>query len=154
MPPITVQHQTEIANTVRGYLSSSNNTATVRTNVRGRATSAPATGFPLKLEQVHNVNTQHGLPDNAVLKYNKTTGMWEPAEYAPPGSQVTAKRFDFNNSLDWLVVHNMNTTAFKKTLMLSDGSEFSAKTQIVDQNSFLVKLTSAQSGWVDVLFGA
>ena len=151
--PINVNHTTSPTNSVSGTISTGNNTATVRTTVPGRATSAPATGFPLALEQIHNVNTRNGIPDNAVLKYNKNTQQWEPAAYAAP-SNITNKRFDFNNSLEWLVVHNMGTTSFKETLVLSDGSKFSAKTKIIDSNSFLVKLTSAQSGWVDVLFGA
>ena len=148
MPPITyVDHTQETTNTV----SKNNNTATIRTNVPGRAASAPATGFPLKLEQVQNVNTKHGLPDNTVLKFNKSTGMWEPTPYVG-GSSVVTKRFDFVSSLEWLVTHNMNTTSFRETLVNQDGSKFTAKTRIIDENSFVVYLTTAESGWVDVIF--
>lgn len=132
-------------------VSTKNNTATIRTNVPGRATSAPATGFPLKLEQVQNVNTKNGLPDNAILKFNKSTGMWEPTSYIG-GSPVVTKRYSFTSSLEWLVTHNMNTTSFRETLVNSDGVKFSAKTKILDENSFVVFLTTAESGWVDVIF--
>ena len=82
---------------------------------------------------------------------NKETGMWEPNEYTG-GSPVVTKRYDFSNSLEWVVQHNMNTTSFRETLVHSDGSKFSAKTRIIDENSFVVNLTSAESGWVDVIF--
>lgn len=132
-------------------VSNLNNTVTIRTNVPGRATSAPATGFPLKLEQVQNVNTKNGISDNAILKFNKNTGMWEPVPYIG-GSSVVTKRFDFVTSLEWLVNHNMNTTSFRETLVNQDGSKFTAKTRIIDANSFVIYLTTAESGWVDVIF--
>lgn len=136
-----------------GQVSNTNNTVTVRTPVPGKASSAPATSFPTKLEQVQNVNTKFGLPDNAVLKFNKATGMWEPVEYrAMTGDPVVTKRYSFVDSLEWLVEHNMNTTAFRETLVLNDGTKFNAKTRIIDQNRFVVYLTSAESGWVDVVF--
>lgn len=149
MPPITYTQST--TDSASGAVSNSNKNVTIRTPVPGKATSAPATGFPLKLEQVQNVNTKHGIPDNSVLKFNKTTGMWEPSQYTG-GSPVTTKRFDFVNSLEWLVQHNMNTTSFRETLVQADGSKFTAKTKILDANSFVVYLTSAESGWVDVIF--
>jgi len=148
MPPIKYVDPSQ---STTQNISNVKNTVTVRTNVPGKATSAPATGFPLKLEQVQNVNTKNGIPNNAVLKFNKETGMWEPTEYTG-GSPVVTKRYDFSNSLEWVVQHNMNTTSFRETLVHSDGSKFSAKTRIIDENSFVVNLTSAESGWVDVIF--
>lgn len=148
MPPIKYVDPSQ---STTQNISNIKNTVTVRTNVPGKATSAPATGFPLKLEQVQNVNTKNGIPNNAVLKFNKETGMWEPAEYTG-GSPVVTKRYNFTNSLEWVVQHNMNTTSFRETLVHSDGTKFSAKTRILDENSFVVKLTSAESGWVDVIF--
>lgn len=139
--------------TPAGQIRSTNNTATIRTNIPGKATSAPATAFPLKIEQIQNVNTKFGLPDNAVLKYSKTTGMWEPVEYKPAtGSTVTTKKYAFVNSLEWLVNHGMGTTSFRETLVHADGTKFNAKTKILDENNFVVYLTSAESGWVDVIF--
>lgn len=150
MPPIT--YTPKSTDTPNGALSNSNNTVTIRTTVPGKATSAPATGFPLKLEQVQNVNTKNGIPNNSVLRFNRTNGMWEPFEMTGGGNPVVTKRFDFTNSLEWLVQHDMNTTSFRETLVQSDGSKFSAKTKILDSNSFLITLTSAESGWVDVIF--
>lgn len=150
MPPI---QYSDTSSESTGQVKTGNNTVTIRTTVPGRATSAAATGFPLKLEQVQNVNTKHGIPDNAILKYNKTTGMWEPETYQPSvGSPVITKRFNFVDSLEWVVQHDMGTTAFRETLVNADGSKFTARTRILDINSFVVYLTSAESGWVDVIF--
>lgn len=135
-----------------GQINQSNKTVTIRTSIPGKGASAPATGFPLKLEQVQNVNTKHGIPNNAILKFDKTSGMWEPVEYAASGSPVVTRRFDFIDSLEWIVQHGMGTTSFRETLVQSDGTKFTAKTRILDSNSFMVTLTSAESGWVDVIF--
>lgn len=142
---------TESTSETPAVVSTSNNTVTVRTAVPGRATSAPATGFPLKLEQVQNVNTKNGLPDNTTLKYSKATGMWEPVPYVG-GTPGVTKRFDFVDSLEWLVQHDMGTTSFSETLVHADGTKFTAKTRVIDSNSFAVFLTSAESGWIDVVF--
>lgn len=152
MPPISYVDNS--AAETAGQIKSSNNTVTIRTAVPGKATSAPATGFPLKIEQIQNVNTKAGIPHNSVLKYDKASGMWEPVEYVPStgGSPVTTKRYEFVDSLEWVVQHDMNTTAFRETLVHTDGTKFAAKTKIIDMNSFVVYLTSAESGWVDVIF--
>lgn len=134
---------------VRGQLSTSNNTATIRTNIPGRETSAPATAFPLKLEQIQNVNTKTGIPNDSILKFNKTDGTWEPTLMGTPN---VAMSFEFFNSKRWVVQHNMGTTSFSKTLFDSDGNEFVAKTTIIDPDSFVVSLTVAKSGRVDVNF--
>lgn len=135
-----------------GTLRSRNNTVTVRTNIPSTNTSAPATAFPVKLEQVRNVDTTHGLPDKSILQYDRASGMWRPVP-GDAGNNLVSKRFDFSDdSLEWLVVHNLNTRSFFSTTTSIDGTKFAAKTKILDENSFVVVLTSATSGWVDVIF--
>lgn len=151
MPPIAYNPDIAQADTA-GQLHSGNNTTTVRTSVPGRSTTGPATGFPLKLEQIQNVNTKNGISDKSILIYNKLLGMWEPVDYVPGLPPVISGHYEFVDSLEWIVIHNKNTTAFRETLVKADGTKFAAKVRIIDSNSFVVQLTSAESGWVDVIF--
>lgn len=148
MPPIKYQSSTLAANE-QGQIKSNNQTATIRTAIPGKATSAPATAFPLKLEQIQNVNTKYGVKGNGMLKFNKATGMWDIVD---AGTLSVSRRYDFINSLEWVIHHNMGTTNFRETLVDADGTRFTAKTRIIDANTFKVFLTSAMSGWVDVVF--
>jgi len=61
-------------------------------------------------------------------------------------------RFDFSASLVWMVQHNKNTDRFQETLVNEDGERFFAKRKIIDKNAFMIVLTSAISGYVDVIF--
>lgn len=62
------------------------------------------------------------------------------------------RRFAFNTSMEWLIVHNMNTTQFFEVLTDSAGNRFNASINIIDTNSFRVSMTSAIAGFVDVNF--
>lgn len=63
-----------------------------------------------------------------------------------------ARRYNFTESLTWLVQHNMNTTQFFERLTSTTGERFNATVSILDQNAFEVKLTEATAGFVDVIF--
>lgn len=63
-----------------------------------------------------------------------------------------ARRYNFTESLTWLVQHNMNTTQFFERLTSTTGERFNATVNILDQNAFEVKLTEATAGFVDVIF--
>lgn len=63
-----------------------------------------------------------------------------------------ARRYDFPEGLTWLVQHNMNTTQFFERLTSVTGERFNASINILDENSFEVKLTEATAGYVDVIF--
>ena len=63
-----------------------------------------------------------------------------------------SRRYNFDESLTWLVVHNMNTTQFFERLTSVTGERFNASINILDENSFEVKLTEATAGYVDVIF--
>lgn len=64
------------------------------------------------------------------------------------------QRFRFDTpTLNFRVVHNMNTTQFIETIKDSNGNRMYANTEIEDQNVFTVHLTEAMTGTVDVLFG-
>ena len=69
-----------------------------------------------------------------------------------PGNVV--KRYEFANSLEWIVNHGMNTRNFVETLTDNQGNRFFAPVKVVDDNSFIVRLTSATSGAVSVYFTA
>lgn len=64
----------------------------------------------------------------------------------------TVRVYDFPASLQWVVQHNMNTRTFVPTLIDSNGNNFYANIQTVDANSFVVNLTDAASGKVNVYF--
>jgi hypothetical protein len=74
----------------------------------------------------------------------------------PPGprgnSASAVATYTFDISLEWLVVHNKNTSSFVPALFDSAGSQFFAKVNIIDNNKFAVKLTEAISGSVAVIF--
>lgn len=65
---------------------------------------------------------------------------------------VAIERYEFIDTLEWLVNHNKGSTKFFETLTDSDGNRFYAKVQIIDINTFVVKLSSATSGYIDVMF--
>lgn len=69
-----------------------------------------------------------------------------------PVADVDIQRFEFTHSQHWVVVHNKNTTQFVERLSDTDGNRFYARVNIIDENSFEVNLTSATSGFVDVIF--
>lgn len=64
------------------------------------------------------------------------------------------QRFNFPNaSTEWLVQHNRNTRHIFEKLSDAAGNRFYAGVQIIDNNSFVVRLTEATAGTVDVFFG-
>lgn len=67
---------------------------------------------------------------------------------------ASAHAYSFASSLEWIVVHNMNTTIFNENVYDSHGRKMYAPVQIIDSNSFKIELTSATSGRVDVIFAA
>lgn len=71
----------------------------------------------------------------------------------PPGKNGSSiNTYNFNASLEWLVVHNKNTTKFVPVLFDSTGSQFFAKVNVIDTNTFVVKLTQPVAGYVSVIF--
>lgn len=72
--------------------------------------------------------------------------------YSPIHRPVVTNTYYFTDSLRWVVNHNQNTTNFTEVLTDANGYRFFAKTQIVDENTFQIDLTSALSGKVDVTF--
>ena len=85
-----------------------------------------------------------------------TTGTVIPPGNASSISTSTAirmERYAFTDSLRWVVNHNKNTTRLIESIADSNGNRFFAKIQIIDSNNFVVYLTEAKSGTVDVIFG-
>ena len=85
-----------------------------------------------------------------------TTGTVIPPGNASSISTSTAirmERYTFTDSLRWVVNHNKNTTRLIESIADSNGNRFFAKIQIIDSNNFVVYLTEAKSGTVDVIFG-
>lgn len=74
----------------------------------------------------------------------------------PPNNSndVRFKRFIISPpTLQFTVTHNMNTTQFIESIKDQDGRKVFAFIEIVDNNSFIIKFTTATIGTVDVLFG-
>lgn len=72
--------------------------------------------------------------------------------YSPANKPVVTERYEFTDALRWIVNHNKNTTQFSEVLTDETGNRFYAKLNIIDENSFVVDMTSAISGAVDVTF--
>jgi len=115
----------------------------------------------LKVKQAQGLQLPTGLTvdrpiaDPGTLRYNEDTGFLEvfsANEWQSIKPKLNIHRFSFNSSLRWLVVHNMNTTRFRETLMNEAGQRFYASVSIIDQNSFEIILTEETTGYVDVIF--
>ena len=65
----------------------------------------------------------------------------------------SAIHYEFSESLQWVVNHGKNTRSFVESLKDSNGDRFYASVRTVDANTFVVDLTEALSGSVDVVFG-
>ena len=82
--------------------------------------------------------------NNAVSVFQQNTG--------PQNNNI--KHFDFIESIEWVVQHNMNTRFFVERITDSQGQQIFAKVTVIDNNSFVIKLTEAISGSVDVMFNS
>jgi hypothetical protein len=69
---------------------------------------------------------------------------------AGSGSKIT--RFKFDASTQWVVKHDKNTTLFQESVVDSNGRRFYPGIQIVDNNTFVINMTEATAGYVDVVF--
>ena len=66
---------------------------------------------------------------------------------------IIAKKYVFRDpNLIWIVTHNLNTKDFKIGLQDSDGKEFFAGVEALDNNNFLVRMTTPVSGTVTAIF--
>jgi hypothetical protein len=66
---------------------------------------------------------------------------------------IIAKKYVFKEPhILWLVTHNLNTKNFKIGLQDSDGREFFAGVEALDNNQFLVRMTEPVSGTVNAIF--
>lgn len=64
------------------------------------------------------------------------------------------QRFRFDTpTLNFRVVHNMNTTQFIETIRDDRGNRIYAGMEIESANAFNIHLTEAITGTVDVIFG-
>jgi len=61
-------------------------------------------------------------------------------------------RYTFPAMMEWRVRHNQGTRRIVETLSDTAGNKFFAPVQIVDENEFVVVLTAAMAGSVDVIF--
>ena len=99
--------------------------------------------------------------DGSMLYLNTLTNTGTTGTVIPPGNSssiststaIRMERYTFTDSLRWVVNHNKNTTRLIESIADSNGNRFFAKIQILDSNNFVVYLTEAKSGTVDVIFG-
>jgi hypothetical protein len=69
-----------------------------------------------------------------------------------PAAKQKLFRYVYPPSLQWVVTHNNNTNRFVKRLVDLEGNEFFAHTKVTSNNEFVVYLTEAIAGYVDVFF--
>lgn len=90
------------------------------------------------------------LADRDTLVYDESRELWVAR---PPIEKIVFKKYSFSSpSLQWLVNHNLNTYDFTVTLRDQYRAVFTAKTQTIDENNFIVDLSSAIGGTADVIF--
>lgn len=90
------------------------------------------------------------LPDVVVVS-NDTSQVVVTGLMGPPAKQKLY-RYVYPPSLQWVVSHNNNTHRFIKRLVDIQGNEFFAHTKVTSANEFVVYLTEAIAGYVDVFF--
>ena len=113
-------------------------------------------GSMLYLNTLTNTGTTGTTTGTNTGTTGTTTGTVIPPGNASSISTSTAirmERYTFTDSLRWVVNHNKNTTRLIESIADSNGNRFFAKIQILDSNNFVVYLTEAKSGTVDVIFG-
>jgi hypothetical protein len=54
--------------------------------------------------------------------------------------------------LTWTIEHNLNTNSFISNVYDSNGSKMHATTEIINKNTIKIFLTSALTGYVDIIF--
>lgn len=86
------------------------------------------------------------------ISLGETNAAFEQLKQVVNTSGSVSQRYEFSNALVWRVNHGMNTRSFTETLTDGEGNRFFAPVKILDENSFIVKLTSATSGAIDVYF--
>jgi hypothetical protein len=92
--------------------------------------------------------------DSQDQKTTVITGAGLLGPQGPAGKAgVALYSYRFQQSLEWLVVHNKNTVSFVYFLFDDSGSQFYAKVNILNRNSFIVKLTEATAGFVTIAVG-
>ena len=95
-----------------------------------------------------NVRISGGV-DGAVLGASSNSGL----RWIDVTTTIVYKKYVFNTPrLVWSIKHNLNTTQFSVTLRDSYGNSFISKTRVIDTNEFVVELTSAITGSIDVVF--
>jgi hypothetical protein len=98
----------------------------------------------------HAIVTSHqntivvGFPDQQKLVVTGLLG--------PSGKHSILKTYEFTESLQWQVNHNMGTKIFVASLLDQNGVQFFAKVEALDFNTIKVYLTKATSGSVNILF--
>lgn len=81
-----------------------------------------------------------------------TPNTWSKIDTSTPQTGNNFVSYNFNMALEWIVNHNKNTRVFNETLFDEDGNKFYAPVKIIDPNTFSVRLTTATSGSIHVLF--
>ena len=66
--------------------------------------------------------------------------------------QTHMQRYTFTDSTQWVINHNMNTKSFVTRLTDDMGAAFNAAIQTIDANTFVINLTAATNGTIDVIF--
>lgn len=68
-------------------------------------------------------------------------------------TSAVVERYEFDTpSLQWVISHNRNTTRFVATTVDSIGNQFFAGIKTIDDTTFVVNMTTAMAGYVDVVF--
>lgn len=103
-------------------------------------------------------STRRALNDkeDAIPKTSTGYAKWNGNKWefvTDPTTYQVYKKFVVNNyKLEWTIRHNLGTDRFTPTLRDHTGTQFYARVQTIDDNSFKVILASSMMGSVDVVF--
>lgn len=93
------------------------------------------------------------IQSNGTLYYkSQSPNTWSIVATSDSSSNAQFYSYDFTDALEWIVNHNKNTRIFSEVLYDQSGNKFYAPVSIIDDNSFRVRLTSATSGRISVMF--
>ena len=101
------------------------------------------------------LTTERPVAESGTLRYNKDDEYLEvygPGEWQTLRPRVNIHRYQFTEKTNWVVQHNKNTTRFSEKILDENSRQMFASVTNINLNSFEVVLTTATSGYVDVIF--
>lgn len=122
---------------------------TLTINPDGKITLVGSSNANLSIEDNNIVVSISQGPDSGLDA--DTLDGFHASEFKTTSAIVERYEFD-TPSLQWVISHNRSTTRFIATTVDSIGNQFFAGIKTIDDTTFVVNMTTAMTGYVDVVF--